>query len=130
MSDMESDLPMSRTDSESITAFRGYVFEFVGYLLTCAEMSLSSRGSPRYSALRFIEAARRLIDLPKSATHFGEDLFLSDIRKRLDCLKIEQDEVKQLHDQLKDLLLEFADEAAKRAKSVPANADLFRRESH
>jgi len=105
---------MSKASPQSSITAEEYLFEFTGYLVTCAEMALSPRGSPRYSALRFVEATRRLIDLPSFVHCLNKDPFLLEIRKKLDQLKIEQNEMDQLRNQLKTLLLEFAEEASRR----------------
>jgi hypothetical protein len=108
---------MKKNDEENM-AGEEYVFELAGYLMTCAEMALSPRGSPRYSALRFIEVVRRLIDLPKFVSCLKEDQFLFKIKKQLESLKIEQNDMEQLRSQLQAILVEFAEEGGRRS-SMP-----------
>jgi len=100
---------------ESITGEQ-YLFELAGYLVTCAEMALSPRGSPRYSALRFVEVVKRLVDLPRYVHSLKEDPFLTQISKKFQNLKIEQDQTEQLRTQLQEILLDFADEGARRIR--------------
>ena len=88
-----------------------YIFEIAGYLVTCATMALSGEreGSPRYSANRFLIALRKLVDVPKYVDGLSEDPFLNEILKKLDKIKLELGD-------LKDLQLEFAVEASQRLK--------------
>lgn len=93
-----------------------HIFQFAGYLITCAEMALSPRGSPRYSALRFIEVYRRLTDLHKSVDCIAEDKFLINIKERIDQLNRDPNQMEDFRSQLHEILLEFADEATQRLK--------------
>lgn len=101
-------------NNESNTSSKDYLFELSGYILNCAEMVLSPRGSTRYSVLRFIDVLRRVIDLPEYADCFPKDEYLIQLKKKLSTLPIEGNQLEELNKELQVLLLEYAEEAGKR----------------
>ncbi len=93
-----------------------YIFELAAYLVTCAEMSLSPRGTRRYSAMHFIRVLRRIIDLPDFVKCLEKDLFLQKIKAELDQLKTGIGQQEEFQRQLQKVLIEFAEEAERRIK--------------
>lgn len=91
-----------------------HIFEFAGYVLNCAEMSISLRGSPRYSALRFLEVFRRIVDLYEHFDCIEPDSFLVELKEKLRDIPIERNNVEATRAGIQDLLILVADEAAKR----------------
>jgi hypothetical protein len=91
-----------------------YIFELSGYILNCAEMAVSPRGSPRYSALRFIEVLRKVIDLPEYADCVHGDLYLTELKGKLSKVPTERNQTEEMRGSLQNLLLEYASEASKR----------------
>ncbi len=96
------------------TSSDDYLFELSGYVLNCAEMVLSPRGSTRYSVLRFIDVLRRVIDLPEYADCFKKDEYLTQLKGKLSKLPIEGNQMEELQKELQKLLLEYAEEAGRR----------------
>jgi hypothetical protein len=91
-----------------------YIFELAGFILNCAEMALSPRGSHRYSALRFLSILRQLIELPEYVECLEEDAFLKTVLDDLDEMPIERDDLEATRGSIQELLLRFAEEANER----------------
>lgn len=91
-----------------------YIFELCGYILNCAEMVLSPRGSTRYSVLRYMDVLRRVIDISDYVDCVDEDAYLLELKEKLQKLPIEGDQMEKLREALQGLLLEYAEEANKR----------------
>jgi len=94
-----------------------YVFELAGFILNCAEMALSPRGNPRYSALRFLSILRQLIELPQYVECLKEDAFLRSVLDELDEMPIERDDLEATRRSIQEILLRFAEEASRRISS-------------
>jgi hypothetical protein len=94
-----------------------YVFELAGFILNCAEMALSPRGNPRYSALRFLSILRQLIELPEYVESLEEDAFLRSVLVELDEMPIERDDLEATRRSIQEILLRFAEEASRRMSS-------------
>jgi hypothetical protein len=91
-----------------------YVFQLAGFTLNCAEMALSPRGNPRYSALRFLSILRQLIEMPEYVECLKEDAFLNTVLDDLDDMPIERDDLEAIRGSIQELLLRFAEEASER----------------
>jgi hypothetical protein len=89
-----------------------YNFKFAGWLLTCA-LEATKEGA-RHSALRFIEATRKIIDQYKFIEGISKDSFLLGVKEELGKLSIERNQMKELGGQLQTILMKFAEEANKR----------------
>jgi len=94
-----------------------HVFELAGFILNCAEMALSPRGNPRYSALRFLSILRQLIELPEYVESLKEDAFLRLVLDELDEMPIERDDLEATRRSIQEILLRFAEEASRRISS-------------
>jgi hypothetical protein len=94
-----------------------YFFELAGFILNCAEMALSPRGNPRYSALRFLSILRQLIELPEYIECLEEDAFLRSVLVELDEIPIERDDFEATRRSIQEILLRFAEEASRRMSS-------------
>jgi len=94
-----------------------HVFELAGFILNCAEMALSPRGNPRYSALRFLSILRQLIELPEYIECLEEDAFLRSVLDELDEMPIERDDLEATRRSIQEILLRFAEEANRRMSS-------------
>jgi hypothetical protein len=90
------------------------IFELSGYVLNCAEMALSPRGSPRYSALRFIQIFNRIANLYESVEGIKKDDFLEELQEKLRKVPIERDKTEETRKGIQALLIEYAVEANKR----------------
>jgi hypothetical protein len=90
------------------------VFELSGYVLNCAEMALSPRGSPRYSALRFIQVFNRIANLFEQVECIKKDDFLQGIQEKLSKVPIERDKTEETRKGIQALLVEYAVEANNR----------------
>ena len=90
------------------------LFELGGYILNCAEMALSPRGGARYSALRFMEVYRRILDLTDRLDCIDHDQFLKEMKQKLGGIPIERDNPEQTRDGIMNVLLDFAEESARR----------------
>ena len=90
------------------------IFELSGYILNCAEMVISPRGSPRYSALRFMAVFRRISELHKYIECLDKDPFLLELAEKLNKVPIESNNTDATRNGIQDLPLEFAVEANKR----------------
>jgi hypothetical protein len=95
-----------------------YVFELAGFILNCAEMALSPRGNPRYSALRFLSILRQLIELPEYVECLEEDAFLRSVLIELDEMPIERDDLEATRRSIQEILLRFTEEASRRMSSL------------
>ena len=92
-----------------------HLFEIVGYLITSAEMVASGRGPPLYSALRFLEAADRLIDLTKCVDGL-KDPYLEKLKPIIKNIKLGNENTEIFANRLRELLVDIASEALKRCK--------------
>lgn len=113
-------LAMGKVKEEIAVSGEDYLFELIGYLLTSTEMVVEGRGPPIYSALRFLEVAYRLIDLPKYLDSLDEDAYLVELKRGIDKIKparARDKGVDILRDGIKELLLDIASEALRRVES-------------
>lgn len=111
---------MRKVKEEIAVSGEDYLFELIGYLLTSAEMVVEGRGPPIYSALRFLEVAHRLIDLPKYLDCLDEDAYLVELKRGIDKIKLARARDKGvdiLRDGIKEILLDIASEALRRVES-------------
>jgi hypothetical protein len=107
---------MTSNSSKPKVTSKEYIFELAAYLVTCAEMSLSPRGSRRYSAMHFTRVLRKIIDLPEYVKDLEKDPFLLKIKDELDQLKTGIEYQEEFQHQLQKILIEFAEEAERRLK--------------
>lgn len=94
------------------------LFELCGYILNCAEMTLSPRGGARYSALRFMEVYSRILGFINRLDCISEDTFLNNMNQKLGAISIEIDNIEQTREDIMKILLDFADESVRRMDGV------------